>query len=129
MDDKYTLTPEQLYTEFKNREINKASYTFSGGNDSGGIDNEIELCLDDKVVTMLEPCYYSADPTPDEIFAFNLYKPVEKEYWSFAGEFSVSGSVSWSLDEENKTAEGSLDIYSYEDYSDYDEDEEGEDEE
>lgn len=129
MDDKYTLTPEQLYTEFKNRGVNKAEYTFSGGGDSGGIDNEIELYLDGKLIKNLEPFYYSDKPTPDEIFAYNLYKPVEREYWSFAGEFSVSGSVSWSLDEEKKTTEVSLDVHSYDDYEDYDEDEDDEEDE
>ena len=88
MDDKYTLTPEQLYTEFKNRGINKASYTFSGCglalSRNLPIDTEIELSLDDKLVKALEPCYYSGKPTPDEIFAYNLYKPVERKYWSFA---------------------------------------------
>ena len=125
MDDKYTLTPEQLYTEFKNRGINKASYTFSGCglalSRNLPIDTEIELSLDDKLVKALEPCYYSSKPTPDEIFAYNLYKPVERKYWSFAGEFSVYGSVNWYLDEEKKTAVSSLDNHGYEDYEDYEE--------
>ncbi len=129
MDDKYTLTPEQLYTEFKNRGVDKAEYTFSGGGDSGGIDNEIELYLGGKLIKHLEPFYYSDNPTPDEIFAYNLYKPVESQYWSFAGEFSVSGSVSWALDEEKKTAYGELDVHNYEDYDDYEGEEEEEEEE
>lgn len=62
--------------------------------------------------------YYSRRATAEEVVAHNLhtalYAPIYNKYYSFAGEFYVSGTLTWIVNEERAVMSGEERVDHYE---------------
>lgn len=117
MNDTESLTREQAFAELRRRNITKVTVHFSGGNDEGGAESIVAVSADGAETDLLvNPEVYqdwdtkkwvvgygdNARPaTEDEIaskqLAETLEAPVYHAYGGFAGDFSVSGTVTWDV--------------------------------
>jgi hypothetical protein len=117
---KYKLSMSEVWEELKKRNVAKAEVSFSGGNDEGGVEN-IELfdengkelgTLDEEFL----PQKYNEETQEYEpvgeisgngLLATALSQPVYAKYYSFAGDFHVSGSVVYDVKSRKVNMSGS----------------------
>lgn len=130
MDDK--LTKQEMWAELKNRNVAKVIVEFSGGNDEGGIDGVILYDNDNKRIAVLQeghsPQTYDSEKqcwvktrelTLEEKLVNTLSAPVYDKYYSFAGEYYVTGEVEYDVANQTSKMNGSE---SHEVYDNFEED-------
>lgn len=83
----------------------KAEVEFSGGHDEGGVDG-IRVTLGDGSTMQMED-WPRTDTNPHWRVAELLALPVYSKYYTFAGEFSVHGEVTWDVAEKTVKMNGS----------------------
>lgn len=89
------MTRDEAFRELSRRGAVTARVGFSGGNDEGGAESIDLLDAEGKSIGSLDP--YQYEDTPDSQLADALAKPVEDTYGGFAGDFEVSGTVTWDV--------------------------------
>lgn len=92
------MTREEAFTALEEMGAVKAMVYFSGGHDEGGADR-IDIVLGDgERKEMYEYSWGDHKQTDEELrLAATLAEPVYDCYGGFAGEFSVSGTIEWSI--------------------------------
>lgn len=136
LGSEYSFSKKDGFRLLRARGAVKAEVQFSGGNDEGGAD-KITLTLADESTVDLDAGFAWVDEegnvseyvdgkharrpaTPEERVAFELWRtleaPLNYKYGSWAGDFSVSGVLTWDVAEGTVEEEGILS--SYEGYSD-----------
>jgi len=115
---------DQLFAFIRSKGGNKCIVHFSGGGDEGGCDN-IVILKDDTIICELDENYEGQmyDPElqkfipinqkPEDKFVRGLCQPVYDKYYSFAGEYSVDGTVTWDCKNKTCKMEGSEEVPSY----------------
>lgn len=120
-----TTDRAKVWNAMKAKGVSKIVAYFSGGNDEGGVNSYAMFDADGKQFEMPEISKndpsYARDTYPftrTELFGHNEYwpkpgslahiieQPVDMEYGSFAGEFSVSGVCTWDLKTKKVTMDG-----------------------
>lgn len=115
-----------VYDELKKRGAAKAVVHFSGGGDDGGVEQISLLNSEGKEIGTLQEYVYGGDDkqTPaDTELAEALSKPVYDKYYSFAGEFYVSGTVVWDAETRKHKMSGQESVETYEEFEDEESDE------
>lgn len=116
------MTNDQVFAEIARRGADRAVVHFSGGNDEGGAD-DVTLFKGEEKVAELQEWHFPerGDGKPahgeksNDDLVHALVAPVYAQYGSFAGEFSVYGTVTW--DTATKTAKMSKEEQSGYDHS------------
>lgn len=113
-----TLNRSTIFAELRKRGITKVVVSFSGGNDEGGADGVVGHTADGTEVVFDEPGVYTnwqdqgkylvgwgenARPATEEELKQQqlldvLEAPIYAEYGSFAGDFSVYGTLTWDVE-------------------------------
>ena len=120
-----TADRSKVWNAMREKGVSKIVAYFSGGNDEGGVNNYAFFDMDGKQFEPPEeqkktPGYHrEVYPfTRAEFFGHEEYwpkegslahiieQPVDMEYGSFAGEFSVSGACTWDLKTKKVTMDG-----------------------
>lgn len=100
------MNKKQVFEELKKLGAVQAVIAFSGGNDSGGADsitllnvdgNDIEHSLED-----------------DDGLGEALCQPIYDKYHSFAGEFFVDGTLTWTVEGSKLEMSGHETVEEYE---------------
>ena len=84
----------------------RADVEFSGGHDEGGVDG-IKIVLGDGSTMHMEDWPRNDETNPHWRVAELLALPVYGKYYTFAGEFSVHGIVTWDVAEKTVKMDGS----------------------
>lgn len=102
------LSNEEVVRRIRDRGANRAFVRFSGGCDDGGPD-EIVLLDGDAPVATMDRTYGGLAPKSfvDHALEDALASPIYDRWYGFAGDFSVSGTVVWDLEENLCTLEDS----------------------
>lgn len=96
--DEYLDGQRQLaFARLKEKGVARAEVEFSGGYDEGGVDS---ISLYDSEGIVVEKL------NVEDGFGEVLSIPIYEKYWSFAGEPSVTGVVSWDVANETITISG-----------------------
>lgn len=121
------MDKQKVWDAMQAKGVSKIVAYFSGGNDEGGVNNYD--MLDAKGKTIKIPEENKKDPnyvrdtypfTREEFFGHDEYwpkqgsiahiveQPIDMEYGSFAGDFSVSGACVWDLATKKVTMSGEI---------------------
>lgn len=130
MDDK--LTKKEMWAELKNRNVAKAIVDFSGGGDEGGVESVTLYDKDNKQIGTLQESHppqtwdsekrcwvLNRELTMDEKLVNTLAQPVYDKYYTFAGEYYVTGQVEYDVENQQSKMNGSE---SHEVYDSFEED-------
>lgn len=101
------MNTSDVFAELARRGYTRAVVHFSGGNDEGRADST-RLYAGDAWVSFnpsraydrwdpLQNRFIALERTPDQHLAEGLEAPIYQEYGTFAGEFYVSGTVTWDV--------------------------------
>jgi hypothetical protein len=117
-----------MWAELRRRGVAKVTVSFSGGGDEGGVDeislqdaagNEIGKLQEDYGGSTYDPKTGQwvpvNPPNPDTGLVEALVAPVYERYHSFAGDFYVSGTVDYDVQNEKALMNKSERVESYED--------------
>lgn len=89
------MNKREVFAELARRGATRAEVRFSGGNDEGGADSIVlyngETEVGDIVLSYAGP----GDP-----FAEILQQPIDDHWGGFAGDYSVSGTLTWDVTNE-----------------------------
>jgi hypothetical protein len=112
----------EVFKKIRERGAIRAVVEFSGGNDEGGADNIVLYDREGEMVGGVDGhyagCYWDHEKgrfaesslTPEQRIETELAEalegPVYEEYGSFAGDFSVSGRVTWDAEKGTVTMSG-----------------------
>jgi hypothetical protein len=89
LPDNVNASPPALRDWLRQHQVRAVLLTFSGGNDSGGVD-EVRVLMTNGV----EPVELGPK------LRDSLADPLYAEFGSFAGEYSVEGNLLWDLSDE-----------------------------
>lgn len=141
MEKRKVMSQNEVFDALKKRGVKTAQVYFEGGNDSGSIDYIKLHMLDGTTVDLPVPNMFyqysngvcqamrsvpKADgswesapyvPMPDDELADGLMEPVENRYGSFCGDFSVSGSAVWYVEERKARFEVTESSYEYREFT------------
>lgn len=123
------ITRQEIFEWIKEQGAEKCVVSFDGGGDEGGV-REIKLINKDNVIKTLEEQYVEEQyiwnemtkkfETPEIPHSVRINKaicePVYDKYGSFAGEFNVSGQVTWDATNNTVKIDGSESVESWEDF-------------
>ena len=113
------MTREKLFAFIKSKGGNKCVIRFSGGNDEGGC-HDIVIQKDDTVICQLHEDYWPEDSgreqTPENALVRGLCRPVYDKYYTFAGEYSVTGEVIWDTTTKTVKMKGCEEVLDYENF-------------
>lgn len=120
-----TYDKTAVWEAMRKKGVSKIVAYFSGGNDEGGVNNYVMFDADGKEFEapddIKKDSHYTRGLYPFtqvEFFGHDEYwpkegslahiieRPVDMEYGSFAGEFSVSGACTWDLKTKKVTMDG-----------------------
>jgi len=113
----------EVFAELEKRGIKRVEVEFSGGGDEGGCDSVCLIDTEGKTSELKEHWgTYGSDWMPDasadDILSMALCKPVYDKYYSFAGEFHVSGTVVWDVVAKTCKMNGQESVETYESFED-----------
>ena len=127
------MTKEDMFTLLKNKQYSKVVIEYSGGNDEGGVDSIIVYDHTEKEVEHdFRNIWISRDnmigwgkdarPATSEEIQMNKYmnvltKPIYNRFYSFAGEFNVSGELVWDVKNKKVTLSGNESTRIYEPFT------------
>jgi hypothetical protein len=131
MTNDKVMDRHKVFSLLKARNIVKVEVQYSGGNDEGSV-NQINLIDNAGKVEYMEEYYdnYSVwdettksyrspePPTKEQLLSKSLCAPVYDKYYSFAGEFYVSGTVTWDVVAGTVKDHGVEEVSHNEDYDD-----------
>lgn len=117
-----------VFEALKKRGAAKAVVSFSGGGDEGGCDGIQLLDAAGAVIAEIDEYYGNTTvwdpdtqtykdigpPNEEQQMSEGLCVPVYEKYHSFAGEFSVSGTVTWDVATRKVTMSGEESVEQYE---------------
>jgi hypothetical protein len=125
------MSRDSVFAALKKKGVAKAEVYYSGGNDEGGVNDIALLDAAGKNVGNLQE-YYGAPqtwdeatqrwvsapdtPTDDNRLAEALGAPVYDNYGGFAGEFYVSGTVTWDVEKRTVKDHGVEEVSHDEDF-------------
>lgn len=124
------MNVSQAMRKLMDRGVAKVKVSFSGGGDEGGVESIVLYDNNGTNIGTLEESYdgYTYNPvtkqyeqkglTEDQEIAKVLGKPVYDKYYSFAGEFYVSGTVDWDVFKGTHKMSGQESHEYYEDFDD-----------
>jgi hypothetical protein len=106
------MSKSEIWAALEKKNAAKAVVHFSGGNDEGGVGNIFLLDVNGKKIEELQEEYVSSEynaktgqyeekekKTENGLLADALSAPVYSKYGSFAGEFYVSGTITYDVKE------------------------------
>lgn len=107
-----------ILNTLKQKNIRKVVVEFSGGHDEGGADNiNVYLNGQDDPITSISVWGAANKDEDNSILDKNLIdllcKPIYDKYYSFAGEFSVYGELTWDTEKHSIKFNGSESVESY----------------
>jgi hypothetical protein len=90
---------ERVFALMEKLGIVRIEVTFSGGNDSGGVDSTVAHMADGTEKALPESHYWAKEEEMDDEQALGhlVGEPVHDEWGSFAGDFYVSGTLSFDM--------------------------------
>ena len=118
------------FATLRRRGVSRVEVTYSGGGDSGSVDDVTAFGSDGSIVTWDEPQVssrwdyetrkhvYPRPLTEDESLYLVVSETVYDIYGSFAGEYTVNGKVVWNVVEGTVTNSGTQEVFAYNDYDD-----------
>lgn len=122
------LERRAMWAELRRRGVAKVTVEFSGGGDEGGVDNITLLNAEGGEIGTLQEDYGGSrwnpvtkdwepvnPPNPDTALVESLVAPVYERYHTFAGDFYVSGTVDYDVQNEKALTNKSERVESYED--------------
>lgn len=126
---KFIMSREQVWAALEGRAALVSVY-FEGGNDEGGVDDISFKDSEGKTIKRMQEYYPTgtwnsetrtmdydtSKVTLDELLSFNLCKPVYDKYYSFAGDFYVTGTVTWDVIKKTVTMQGNEEVKEYENF-------------
>lgn len=109
------MNKQEVYTKLQELKIGKVEVEFSGGGDEGGVDS-ISLIKDDDPDQIINVNLWGSkeDNPLDADLVEALSNPVYDAYGTFAGEFSVYGTLIWNAVEMKCYMKGSETVSTYE---------------
>lgn len=124
------MTRDETFAELAKRGFAKVVVHYSGGNDEGGVDQDIELLLANGQLgdTMSEPTWPAqwdgqkwlepTEVTEDDRLAHDLCAPVYDKWGGFAGDFCTDGTITWDVTARTVTDSGEIGETAYTGYED-----------
>jgi hypothetical protein len=110
------MTAEAVYDALSALNVSEARVTFSGGNDEGGADALSLIKADDPTVTYDVNLWGGDDEKVDKDLVQRLCEPIYDQYGSFAGEFSVYGTLIWNVTTRKCYIDGQESVETYNDF-------------